>query len=133
LPSVDKIDKIGGKRIPAANRHAAAGYRKTNMRYFARYFAIAATLLVLAVAPARAQTADEDTRFGAALALLFDSNCRPVGSSASQEMVDVLGRMTAEELTQNLKRAQKLLTDVGKKAFCGLFEEIIESTESTEI
>jgi hypothetical protein len=74
----------------------------------------------------------DDVRFGAAIASVFDDNCRPIESSALSAVAIVLGGMPELERAAMLERAQAYLAKAGRKAFCDMNEPLVQGMENEE-
>jgi hypothetical protein len=71
-------------------------------------------------------------RFGAAITLTFDRECRPVKDNAMSVAVAVLLESNDEERDRVLRRADALLDKVKSKVFCAVFEGIVSMMEESE-
>jgi hypothetical protein len=91
----------------------------------------AATVALLSPALAGDDALD-DVRFGAAIAAVFDDNCRPIESSALSAVAIVLGGMPELERAEMLERAQAYLAKAGRKAFCDMNEPLVRQIEAGE-
>jgi hypothetical protein len=92
---------------------------------------LAFLLLVLFGNPSHADALD-DVRFGAAIASLFNENCRPLGPVGLAVSVMILRDMPDQERGERIARATKYMKLAGVETFCALNEPLVKGMEEAK-